>query len=121
MRPADFDYDLPPERIAQQPVGRGSSKMLVLDRSGGGFSHKNITDLPCLLAAGDVLLLNDTRVIPARLFLSRPTGRRFELLLLHEDDGDSWQVLLRPSARARRAQSIRHGFGGLGLGRYGRG
>jgi S-adenosylmethionine:tRNA ribosyltransferase-isomerase len=106
VRTADFDYDLPPDRIAQQPVGRGSSKMLVVDRTGGGFSHRNISDLPGLLVAGDLLLLNDTRVIPARLFLTRPAGRRFELLLLHEDDGDCWQVLLRPSARARTGECL---------------
>lgn len=101
VRTEDFDFELPPELIAQQPASRGTSRMLVLDRSGEGVDHRGVKDLPTLLRPGDLMLLNDTRVIPARLYARRPTGRRFELLLLRELDGGSWESLLRPGARAR--------------------
>jgi S-adenosylmethionine:tRNA ribosyltransferase-isomerase len=107
VRTADFDYDLPPDRIAQRPVARGSSRLMVLDRSTGEVFHRHIVDLPGHLRAGDLMLLNDTRVIPARLFATRTTGRRFELLMLHEVDAERWEVLLRPSARARAGERLR--------------
>ena len=101
VRTDDFDFDLPPDLIAQQPAARGTSRMLVLDRSGVGVDHRRVNDLPTSLRPGDLLLLNDTRVIPARLYARRPTGRRFELLLLRELEGGDWESLLRPGARAR--------------------
>jgi S-adenosylmethionine:tRNA ribosyltransferase-isomerase len=106
MRTGDFDFELPPERIAQTPAPRGSSRLLVVDRSLEGVVHRGIADLPDLLDPDDLVVLNDTRVIPARLYAHRPTGRRFELLLLRELDGDAWESLLRPGARAREGERL---------------
>jgi len=112
MRTADFDYELPPELIAQQPMPRGESRLLVLDRSSGVTAHRRIAELPGLLRGGDLMLLNDTRVIPARLFASRSTGRSFELLLLRLLGDGRWEALLRPSARARPGERLRLADGG---------
>jgi len=101
VRTDDFDFDLPGELIAQEPAPRGASRLLLLDRSAEGVDHRRVTELPGLLNPGDLLLLNDTRVIPARVFAHRSTGRRFEVLLLRELDGGAWECLLRPGARAR--------------------
>jgi S-adenosylmethionine:tRNA ribosyltransferase-isomerase len=106
MRTDDFDYELPPELIAQHPAARGSSRLLVVDRVGGPLRHLEIGALPALLREGDLLLLNDTRVIPARLHARRPTGRRFELLLLRPLDADDWESLLRPAGRARPGERL---------------
>ena len=78
----------------------------MLDRSCGELDHRGISDLPDLLDPDDLVLLNDTRVIPARLYARRPTGRRFELLLLRELDGGAWESLLRPGARAREGERL---------------
>ena len=86
--------------------------MLVLDRSREGVDHQGVIDLPKLLRTDDLLLLNDTRVIPARLYGRRPTGRRFEILLLRELDGGAWECLLRPGARARAGERLVLGDGG---------
>jgi len=112
VRVSDFDYELPEGLIAQQAVARGASRMLVLDRSSGAIRHMQIADVVELLAADDVLLLNDTRVIPARLYARRSTGRRFELLLLQRADEAKWEALLRPAARARRDESLLLADGG---------
>jgi len=112
MRTADFDYELPPERIAQKPAARGTSRLLVLDRANGSVSHRGVADLPTLLDPEDLLLLNDTQVIPARLYAKRPTGRRFELLLLRELEGSAWECLLRPGARAREGERLLLADGG---------
>ncbi len=86
MKTSDFDYVLPPERIAQEPLARrDASRLLVLDRETGAVSHRAFRDLPALLAPGDLLVLNDTRVLPARLFgLREKTGGRIEVVLLEE-------------------------------------
>ncbi len=106
MRTAEFDYPLPEGRIAQHPRPRGASRLLVLDRRSGAVSHHRVADLPGLLDPGDLVLLNDTRVIPARLEARRPTGRRFELLLLERRGAVHWEALLRPSARARAGERL---------------
>ena len=106
VRTSDFDYHLPPDRIAQRPVARGTSRMLVLERSSGAIAHRHVTDLPGYLSGGDLLLVNDTRVIPARLFARRATGRVFELLLLRHLDGRDWEALVRPAARARAGERL---------------
>ncbi len=80
--------------------------MMVLERRSGSVSHRAIGMLPELLRFNDLLLLNDTRVIPARLFANRPTGRRFEMLLLGEEGEQGWEALLRPSAKARAGERL---------------
>ncbi len=82
FKAADFDYDLPPDRIAKHPLpDRGASRLLVMDRATGALQDKGVRDLPDLLAPGDLLVLNDTRVIPARLFGRKSTGGDVEVLV----------------------------------------
>lgn len=97
----EFDYDLPADRIAQEPVPRGTSRLLVLDAEGGG-RHRYIDDLPELLSPGDLLVVNDTRVIPARLFARRdPGGGKVELLLAEKTGETEWTCLVKPGRKAR--------------------
>lgn len=106
MRRDELHYELPPERIAQHPVEpRDAARLLVLDRTTGHMEHRVFRDLPQYLSAGDALVLNDTRVIPARFFARRATGGRVEVLFLHET-ADGWRVLLRPAARLRTGQTL---------------
>jgi len=103
VRTADFHFDLPPELIAQQPAPqRDESRLLVLQRASGSVEHRQFRDLPDLLHAGDVLVLNNSRVIPARLRgTNARTGGRFEMLLLEENTRNDWWAMLRPGKRAR--------------------
>ncbi|HEX6900013.1 MAG TPA: tRNA preQ1(34) S-adenosylmethionine ribosyltransferase-isomerase QueA [Thermoanaerobaculia bacterium] len=100
MLTSDFDYHLPPERIAQEAAPRGESRLLVLDREGPD-RHARIRDLPRLLRPGDLLVLNDTRVIPARLFGHRPSGGRMEVLLIERRGEREWDALVKPGRRAQ--------------------
>ncbi len=101
MLTSDFDFDLPADRIAERPVARGESRLFCPDRS-GPERHGRIADLPALLGAGDLLVVNDTRVIPARLFgRRRETGGRVELLLTTKTGACEWLCLARPGRRAR--------------------
>jgi S-adenosylmethionine:tRNA ribosyltransferase-isomerase len=115
MRTDDFDYELPQELIAQRPVPRGTSRLLVLDRASGKLAHREVGDLLEYLRSDDLLLLNDTRVIPARFFARRPTGRTFEMLLLRVMEDDCWEALLRPSARARLGEGLELADGGAAI------
>ena len=102
MNVADFDFSLPPELIAQQPPAeRGASRLLALDRHTGRVSHHRFTDLPSLLEPGDVLVVNDTRVFPARLIGRRlPGGGAAECFLLRPaTDPDTWIALVHPGQR----------------------
>lgn len=103
MRTADFDYVLPPELIAQTPAAaRDQSRLLVLDRASGGLTHKAFPDLLDHLHEGDLLVLNDSRVIPARLRgRNAETGGNFEILLLAENGTNDWWAMMRPGKRAR--------------------
>lgn len=103
MQTSDFDFSLPPELIAQQPVPRrDQSRLLVLQRAEGQMAHRQFSDLVEYLRPGDLLVLNDSRVIPARLRgVNAATGGRFEIFLLEEVARDRWQALLRPGKRAR--------------------
>jgi S-adenosylmethionine:tRNA ribosyltransferase-isomerase len=103
MRTADFDFYLPPELVAQVPAPRrDASRLLVLHRDTGQISHRNFRDLLDCLSADDVLVLNNSRVIPARLRgASARSGGRFEILLLEENGVNDWWALLRPAKRAR--------------------
>ncbi|MDE2923616.1 MAG: tRNA preQ1(34) S-adenosylmethionine ribosyltransferase-isomerase QueA [Acidobacteriota bacterium] len=96
LRTSDFDYHLPPEAIAQHPGERGESRLLVLGRTIG---ERRFAELPDLLDPGDLLVVNDTRVIPARLRARRPTGGRVEILLVEREGPASWWCLLRPGRR----------------------
>ena len=86
MRTEDFDFDLPEELIAQTPLEkRDSSKLLVLDKETGEIEHKHFTDIIDYLIPGDVLVINDTKVIPARLHgIKETTGAHIEILMLHD-------------------------------------
>lgn len=107
MQTSDFDYDLPPEYIAQTPVEpRDSSRLLVLKRDTGALEHAIFRDIGQYLRPGDLLVLNQTRVIPARLFARKPTGGRVELLLLRKRDDRTWEALvggkgLRPASKIK--------------------
>jgi S-adenosylmethionine:tRNA ribosyltransferase-isomerase len=95
MKTADFDYHLPESSIAQKPVEpRDSSRLLVLNRESGNVEHKTFRDLDLILHQGDLLILNRTRVIPARLFAKKETGGRVELLLLRRRDTLTWEALI---------------------------
>jgi S-adenosylmethionine:tRNA ribosyltransferase-isomerase len=94
MKTSDFDYHLPDDSIAQTPVEpRDSSRLLVLDRKNGQVAHRFFRDIGDYLNPGDLLVLNQTRVIPARLYAQKPTGGRVELLLLKREDLLTWECL----------------------------
>ncbi len=103
MRTADFHFDLPPELIAQQPAARrDGSRLLVLQRKTGKIEHRQFPDLLEFLNPGDVLVLNDSRVIPARLHgKNSQTGGKFEMLLLEEVAVNDWWAMMRPGKRAQ--------------------
>ena len=103
MRTADFDFALPPERIAQQPAPRrDESRLLVLHRANRRVEHRRFRDVLEFFRAGDLLVLNNSRVIPARLHgRNARSGGQFEILLLEENAGNDWWAMLRPAKRAR--------------------
>ncbi len=130
MNVADFDYPLPAEAIAQRPAPRGTARLLTLDRRTGAVSHRHIADLPELLRPGDLLVVNDTKVIPARIFGTDEKGRRTEFLLVEKvtrepgapskeesqgekaGAGEVWRCLARPGKRvkARRKYFFERGW-----------
>lgn len=112
MKKSDFYYDLPPERIAQEPLAqRDQSRLMTLDRATGAVGHRHFYDLPDLLRPGDCLILNNSRVLPARLYGNREkTGGQVEFVLLNEKKRDEWEVILRPGRTAR--VGTRYVFGG---------
>lgn len=103
MDASEFDYELPPELIAQEPVEpRDAARLMVLDRAAGTMAHRAVRDLPGLLRAGDLLVVNNTRVIPARLRGRKPgTGGAIELFLLEPLGDGCWDALLRARRRPR--------------------
>lgn len=95
MLTADFDYNLPPELIAQTPLEpRHASRLLILHRATGKMEHRTFWDIGEYLHPGDLLVINRTRVIPARIFAHKPTGGRVELLLLRREDAFTWETLV---------------------------
>jgi S-adenosylmethionine:tRNA ribosyltransferase-isomerase len=107
MRTSELDYELPPELIAQRPLERrDESRLLVFDRANGAVEHRRFRDLRSLMASATVVVVNDTRVFPARLILERPTGGRTEVLLLERIEGDMWEALARPSRRLREGMKL---------------
>jgi len=106
MRSSELDYDLPPELVAQHPVEpRDSSRLLVYDRASGECRHRMFADLPEELD-GELVVLNDTRVVLGRLALRRASGGAVEVLLLERVDGDEWEALARPSRRLRAGERL---------------
>ena len=103
MRTSDFDFDLPTELIAQFPTAqRDESRLLVVDRANGNLEHKNFRDILNYFRAGDVLVLNNSRVIPARLRgTNSETGGAFEILLLEENSTNDWWAMMKPGKRAK--------------------
>lgn len=116
MNVSDFDFDLPPESIAQRPAPRGTSRLMTLDRESGAIAHRSVADLPSLLLPGDLLVVNDTRVVPARLFGVDAEGRRTEFLLVEKtEDGDTWDCLAKPGRRAKPGRAFEFGEGLSGV------
>jgi S-adenosylmethionine:tRNA ribosyltransferase-isomerase len=106
MKVSDFDYDLPEELIAQQPLPRrDSSRMLVVDREKGEIRHSTFLELPGHFSRGDVLVRNETRVFPARIWGNRE-GRRIEFLFVRQRTAGNWEVLCRPAKRVQEGDSI---------------
>lgn len=104
---SDFDYELPPELIAQVPLPqRSGSRLMVIDRATGEITHRAFVDLPELLRAGDLLVLNDSRVLPARLTGHRRSGGEGEVLLLRALEGRRWDALMRPARKLRVGEEI---------------
>ncbi len=114
LRTSDFYYDLPEERIAQHPVEpRDSSRLMVLDRQKGSLSHKHFYDVLDHLHEGDVLVINDSKVIPARLYghVEGRSDAAIELLLLRQRELDLWETLVKPGKRARVGMRLVFGEG----------
>mgnify|MGYP000939469681 FL=1 len=113
MRLEDFDYDLPKELIAQTPVEpRDASRLMVVERKSGAIQHRYFRDLPEFLRPGDALVVNDTRVMPARLLGHREkTGGAMEVLLLKRLSRDRWETLVKPGKKARPGERIIFGDG----------
>lgn len=111
----DFDFDLPEELIAQTPLEkRDSSRLLVLDRETGQIQDKHFDEIIEELNPGDALVMNDTRVLPARLYGEKPeTGGHLEVLLLNNTQGDEWETLIKPARRAKVGTQIVFGDGRL--------
>ncbi len=114
MKTSDFMYDLPERLIAQSPLQqRDASRLLVLDKRTGEREHSHFFDLPKYLRPGDCMVLNDSRVIPARLIGARPTGGAAEVLLLKQLDADRWECLVRPGKKLRAGAKVLFGDGEL--------
>ena len=115
MNTADFDFDLPEELIAQAPLEkRDASRLLVVDKETGAFSDQHFDQIIDQLQPGDALVMNNTRVLPARLYGIKPeTGGHVELLLLKNVQGDDWEVLAKPAKRLRVGAQISFGDGRL--------
>lgn len=109
---ADYDYDCPPDLIAQHPPAvRGTSRLMVLDRTAATIAHQHFPDFPSLLDPGDCLVVNSSRVIPARLTALRDNGRPAELLLVHEEPDGTWQAMVHPGGKLKAGRTVRFGTG----------
>lgn len=113
MNVEEFDYDLPESLIAQTPLkDRDQSRLLVLGRNSGNIEHKHFKDVINYLETGDTLVLNDTRVMPARLFgLKEETGAKVEMLMLTRIENNDWEVLLKPAKRIKVGNKLSFGEG----------
>ncbi len=115
MKTSDFYYDLPEELIAQEPLQkRDGSRLMVLDKKSGEIEHRHFYDIADMIEPGDALILNDTRVLPARLYgVKEDTGGAIEFLLLNKHSLDTWEVILRPGRRAKPGARFVFGNGEL--------
>lgn len=114
MKTSDFFYDLPPELIAQTPLQkRDDSRLMCLDKRTGAVEHRRFFELPSLLQEGDCLVLNDSRVLPARLIGTRSTGGAVEVLLLRDLGDNVWECLTRPGRKTRPGTELTFGDGAL--------
>ena len=114
MKTSDFDFQLPEELIAQTPLERrDASRLLTLDKYTGAVGHHHFYDLMRFLRPGDCLVLNDSRVLPARLVGHRPTGGACEVLLLVDRGGDLWECLVRPGRKLKPGAQVIFGDGQL--------
>ena len=114
MKKSDFYFDLPEELIVQTPLEkRDESRLLCLDKNTGSMEHRHFYDLPDLLQEGDCLVLNNSRVLPARLIGARPTGGAIELVLLRDLGDNRWECLSRPGRKTKPGQHILFGNGEL--------
>lgn len=116
MRLEDLDYDLPPERIAQHPPARREdSRLLVVERAGGGLHDQTFAGIGRWLKPGDALAINETRVIPARLDTHRKSGGKVELLLVRPEPDGAWRVLAKPAKKAAPGETLTTADGCLAL------
>ena len=114
MKTSDFDFQLPEELIAQTPLERrDASRLMTLDRATGQTGHHHFYDLPNFLRPGDCLVMNDSRVLPARLIGHRPTGGACEVLLLTDRGEGRWECLVRPGRKLRPGAQVSFGDGQL--------
>jgi len=114
MKKSDFWFDLPEELIAQTPLEkRDTSRLLHLDKKSGEVQHLHFSDIKQFLRKGDCLILNDSRVLPARLIGHRQTGGQVELLLLRDLGGDEWECLVKPGRKAKPGTDVYFGNGEL--------
>lgn len=114
MKTSDFYYDLPPELIAQTPLTRrDASRLLHLNRSSGAIEHRHFYDIVEYLRPGDCLVMNDSRVLPARLLGHRPTGGAVEVLLLRDLGEKCWECLVKPGKKMQVGQEVSFGGGEL--------
>lgn len=114
MKKSDFWFDLPEELIAQTPLEkRDTSRLLHLDKETGEVQHLHFSDIKQFLRKGDCLILNDSRVLPARLIGHRETGGQVELLLLRDLGGDEWECLVKPGRKAKPGTDVFFGNGEL--------
>ena len=113
MKTSDFYYDLPEELIAQTPIEpRDSSRLLVMDRETGKLEHRHFYDILEYLHEGDCLILNDSRVLPARIFGEKVgTGANVEFLLLKQVENKKWETLVKPGRKAREGAKFTFGEG----------
>ena len=113
MKTSDFYYDLPKDLIAQTPVEpRDSSRLLVLGRESGSIQHKHFYDIIDFLVPGDLLVVNDSRVLPARIYgIKNETGAKVEFLLLKQISGNRWETLCKPGKRAKQGSKFTFGNG----------
>lgn len=107
MQLSDIDYDLPEARIAQKPIEPRDSARLLVALDAENTQHLHVRDLPSLVGPGDIIVVNDTRVLPARLMLQRRTGGTAEVLLLEQRSPDHrlWEALIRPARKLKEGET----------------